>query len=62
MDWAGWSKITALVVAALVMITGGRAWKAASLNGEVYGLKAKFVNVNGIWTRYYELIQGEPSV
>ena len=44
------------------MIAGGRAWAAASPNGEVYGLKAKFVNVNGIRTRYYELGQGEPMI
>ncbi|MGH9689596.1 MAG: alpha/beta fold hydrolase [Candidatus Acidiferrales bacterium] len=31
-------------------------------NGEVNGLKAKFVDVNGIRTRYYEMGSGEPMV
>ncbi len=31
-------------------------------NGEVAGLKAKFVDVNGVRTRYYEYGQGEPLV
>jgi len=31
-------------------------------NGEIAGLHAKFINVNGIRTRYYEMGQGEPLV
>jgi len=31
-------------------------------NGEVAGLHAKFIDVNGIRTRYYEMGQGEPLV
>ena len=43
-----------------VIVGRGRAWAASSPNGEVYGLKAKFADVNGIRTRYCEMGQGEP--
>ena len=35
---------------------------APSPNGEINGLKASFVDVNGVRTRYYEMGQGEPMV
>ncbi|MGH9680324.1 MAG: hypothetical protein ACRD4Y_10270, partial [Candidatus Acidiferrales bacterium] len=31
-------------------------------DGSIGGLKAKFVNVNGIRTRYYEAGKGEPMI
>jgi hypothetical protein len=55
-------KFASLAVLALSMVSGGHAWAASAPNGEVYGIKAKFVDVNGIKNRYYELGQGEPMV
>ena len=39
-----------------------RARADFSTNGEVAGLNAQFVNVNGVRTRYYEAGTGEPLV
>jgi hypothetical protein len=50
------SFIFALFLAAVPLHAG------VSPNGEVAGLKAKFANVNGLRTRYYEMGQGEPMV
>lgn len=60
--WAGWAvqlKVVSLVL--LLMLAGGQA-KAANEDGSIGGLKAKFVDVNGIKTRYYEMGHGEPMV
>ncbi len=52
-----------LALALLLLIFGStRARAEFSTNGEVAGLKAQFVNVNGIRTRYYEMGEGEPMV
>lgn len=48
----------ALVVALFTVPARG----GVGANGEIAGLKAKFVDVNGIRTRYYEMGQGEPIV
>ena len=42
-----------LVLAVLLMLAFGQA-KAANQDGSIGGLKAKFVDVNGTRTRYYE--------
>ena len=51
----------ALVLASLLILGAIRA-KAANEDGSIGGLKAKFVDVNGIRTRYYEAGKGEPMV
>lgn len=61
-DRAGQPKIAALVAAVLMIFAADSVWASRSPNGEVAGLEAKFVNVNGIRTRYYELGKGEPMV
>jgi pimeloyl-ACP methyl ester carboxylesterase len=40
----------------------GQARAELTTNGEVAGLRAQFVDVNGIRTRYYEMGEGEPMV
>jgi 2-hydroxy-6-oxonona-2,4-dienedioate hydrolase len=45
-----------------VLFVGGQAGAAGSPNGDLGGLKAKFVDVKGVRTRYYEMGQGEPMV
>lgn len=59
---SGRSYAFALGAALLIVLFGIKAGAAVSPNGEVNGLKAKFVDVNGIRTRYYELGSGEPMV
>src|ERR1700731_184525 len=56
------SKVVALGVVLLFTLLGGNASAAVSPNGEVAGLRAKFVDVKGVRTRYYEMGQGEPLV
>lgn len=51
-----------LAAAFALLFAAHPASASVSPKGEVAGLKAKFVNVNGIRTRYYELGQGEPMV
>jgi pimeloyl-ACP methyl ester carboxylesterase len=58
-DWRLPLKV--LMVVVLMMLAGGQA-KAVNQDGSIDGLKAKFVDVNGIRTRYYELGSGEPMV
>jgi 2-hydroxy-6-oxonona-2,4-dienedioate hydrolase len=48
--------------ALLAVLFSAPARGAVTANGEIAGLKAKFVDVNGIRTRYYEMGQGEPIV
>jgi 2-hydroxy-6-oxonona-2,4-dienedioate hydrolase len=55
-------KIFALGLVPLFLLTCGTAKAGVSPNGEVAGLKAKFVDVGGIRTRYYEMGQGEIMV
>ncbi|MBZ5643626.1 MAG: alpha/beta hydrolase [Acidobacteriia bacterium] len=45
----------------VLLLAAGQAM-AASEDGSIGGLKAKFVDVNGIRTRYYEAGRGEPMV
>jgi len=46
----------------LAVLFAAPARGAVTPNGEIAGLKAKFVDVNGIRTRYYEMGRGEPMV
>jgi len=57
-----WSRAVALAGVLSLALLGGQAKASVSPNGEVAGLKAKFVDVNGIRTRYYEMGQGEVLV
>ncbi|MGB9070704.1 MAG: alpha/beta hydrolase [Candidatus Acidiferrales bacterium] len=58
----GWLKIVAFGVMLVVTLPGGPASAGVSPNGEVGGLKAKFIDVKGVRTRYYEMGRGEPLV
>jgi 2-hydroxy-6-oxo-6-(2'-carboxyphenyl)-hexa-2,4-dienoate hydrolase len=51
-----------VVFALLAVLFAAPVRGAVAANGEIAGLKAKFVDVNGIRTRYYEMGQGEPIV
>jgi 2-hydroxy-6-oxonona-2,4-dienedioate hydrolase len=51
-----------LLVAAFLLGGSGRVFAANSGDGSIGGLKAKFAQVDGIRTRYYEYGQGEPMV
>ena len=46
----------------LALILGAGQARATNEDGSIGGLKAKFVDVNGIRTRYYEAGKGEPMV
>jgi len=59
LHWITWSRAVGLAGVLSLALVGGQAQAAVSPNGEVAGLKAKFVDVNGIRTRYYEAGQGE---
>ncbi len=49
--------------ALLLSVCGSReAGAEITTNGEVAGLRAQFINVNGVRTRYYEIGEGEPLV
>jgi 2-hydroxy-6-oxonona-2,4-dienedioate hydrolase len=55
--------LRAVTLALLLSIFGaGRARAELTTSGEVAGLKAQFMDVNGIRTRYYEMGEGEPMV
>lgn len=61
-NWTDWSvPLKVLMLAVLLMLAGGQA-QAVNEDGSIDGLKAKFVDVNGIKTRYYEMGRGEPMV
>lgn len=51
-----------VTLAVLFLALAGGQTKAAKEDGSIGGLKAKFVDVNGIKTRYYELGKGEPMI
>jgi 2-hydroxy-6-oxonona-2,4-dienedioate hydrolase len=57
-----WSRAVALAGVLSFALLGGEAKASVSPSGEVAGLQAKFVDVNGIRTRYYEMGQGEVLV
>lgn len=59
---SGWPRVFAMAAALVFLLIGSQARADVSPNGEVNGLKAKFVDVNGIRTRYYEMGSGEPMV
>jgi pimeloyl-ACP methyl ester carboxylesterase len=59
MDWS--VPIKVLMLAVLSMLAGGQAC-AVNEDGSIDGLKAKFVDVDGIKTRYYEMGRGEPMI
>ena len=50
-----------LMLAVVMTLAAGQA-QAVNEDGSIDGLKAKFVDVNGIRTRYYEMGSGEPMV
>lgn len=52
----------ALVAMVLAVTAGSAAAQAVGPNGEVDGLSAKFITVDGVKTRYYDYGQGEPLV
>ncbi len=56
-----WSRMSVLC-AALVLFLAPGLLSAANPDGSVAGLKAKFVDVNGTRTRYYDYGQGEVLV
>ena len=58
-----WGRLV-LLSASLLVVSSPRetAWAAAGPDGSIGGLKAKFIDVAGVKTRYYELGQGEPMV
>src|SRR6202158_5894843 len=58
-DWTVPLKV--LMLAVVMMLAAGQA-QAVNEDGSIDGLKAKFVDVNGIRTRYYEMGTGEPMV
>jgi len=58
-DWTVLLKV--LMLALLLMLAAGQT-QAVNEDGSIDGLKAKFVDVNGIKTRYYEMGTGEPMV
>ena len=58
-QWA--APFNALMLAVLLLLAAGPAL-GANEDGSIDGLKAKFVDVNGIRTRYYEMGRGEPMV
>jgi len=47
---------------AVALVLGGAATAAAQPDGSIGGLKAKFVDVNGVKARYYEAGAGEPML
>jgi 2-hydroxy-6-oxonona-2,4-dienedioate hydrolase len=52
-----------IALAALAcLLVGGQAHAQVGPNGEIDGLTAKFVDVNGVRTRYYDYGQGEAIV
>jgi 2-hydroxy-6-oxonona-2,4-dienedioate hydrolase len=54
---------TGFALALLLSVFGAsRARAELTTNGEVAGLRAQFIEVNGIRTRYYEMGEGEPMV
>ncbi len=60
--WTTWSRAATLAGVLSFALFGGQARASVSPNGEVAGLKAKFVDVNGIRTRYYEAGEGHGEV
>jgi len=60
----GWlrSAVAATVAAAFLTVTGAAAGAPVPPDGSIAGLKAKFIDVKGVKTRYYEYGQGEPLV
>jgi 2-hydroxy-6-oxonona-2,4-dienedioate hydrolase len=62
--WTEWLKASALALVSLFVLIGGQVETRAAVNSDasVGGLTAKFVDVRGVGTRYYEMGQGEPMV
>jgi pimeloyl-ACP methyl ester carboxylesterase len=59
----GCSRSVTFAVGALFVILGGQAAASAANDpASIQGLTSKFVDVNGVRTRYYEMGQGEPMV
>lgn len=55
--------VMGVAVALLLSVLGATSSRAElTTNGEVSGLRAQFIDVNGIRTRYYEMGEGEPMV
>lgn len=62
--WPRFRRIYPAVTLALLIVAspGAQRPTAVTPNAEVAGLKAKFIDVAGVRTRYYEYGQGEPLV
>ena len=58
--WA--TALAAALLVTLVSVPGRGQTSGAAENAAVAGLEAKFVDVNGVRTRYYEYGEGEPMV
>ena len=60
----GWLTFAGRALAVGVLVAGGGidAFAQAKPDGSIAGLTAKFVDVKGVRTRYYEAGQGEPMV
>ena len=59
---AVWSVTLKLLLVAVFIVIAAVQAGAVNEDGSIDGLKAKFVDVNGIRTRYYEMGIGEPMV
>ena len=57
-----WSIAAALAVALVLLLGGGKAWAQAGPSGSVNGLVPRYVEVDGLRTRYYAMGHGEPLV
>lgn len=54
--------VAVLGVALAMVLAAGNLYAQVGPNGEIDGLTAKFADINGIRTRFYEYGQGEPIV
>ena len=52
--------ILAAIAAVAILFLAGEPVRAAAEDGSIAGLKARFTDINGVKTRYYEAGAGEP--
>jgi len=57
-----WSIAAVLAVTLVFLLGGGKAWAQAGPSGSVNGLVPRYVEVDGLRTRYYAMGHGEPLV
>ena len=60
--WAHWAVLLKVLILAVFTALAVVQAKAVNEDGSIDGLRAKFVDVGGIKTRYYEMGRGEPMV